>query len=252
MSDDKRANRTRILLILFIILLPAALWLGREFLTGGLIMGMRAVDAADMAILTPIYTIILLFLWNYMQKHGAPRWLVVIFLVFGFMFIYGQGIHVTGNAINTYATEVNDYKDQMPKDLYDLIFFLDERLSHLILFVAVTGLIGCWYVWDQLALAPPLMPRPLLILIPMGVLYGVTKAYAVIEARMVWIIFPIVLVLMGMWLWYWRRSRQSLIAYGRHRPFTTFVAVLVFVAIAGMVIWWLYWGGFPQPSEVGL
>jgi hypothetical protein len=252
MSDDKRAKRTRILLILFIILLPAALWLGREFLTGGLIMGMRAVDAADMAILTPIYIIILLFLWNYMEKHDAPRWLVVTFLVFAFIFLYGQAMHATGNAINTFATEVNDYKDQMPKDLYDLIFFLDERLSHLVLFVAVTGLIGCWFVWDQLALAPPLMPRLPLILIPMGLLYGMTKAYAVIEARMVWIIFPIVVVLMGMWLWYWRRSRRSLIKYAGHRPFTTFVAVMVFVAIAGMVFWWLYWGGFPQPSEVGL
>ena len=252
MSEERRDRRTRILLILVIILLPAALWLGREFLTGGLIMGMRAVDAADMVILAPLYVALLLFLWNYMQKHGAPRWLVVVFLVLAFLFLYGHAMHATGNAINTYATEVNDYKDQIPKDLYDLIFFLDERLSHLVLFVAVTGLIGCWFVWDQFALAPPLMPRLPLILIPMGLLYGVTKAYAVIEARMVWIIFPIVLVLLGMWLWYWRRSRRSLIRYAGHRPFTTFVAVMVFVAVTGMVIWWLYWGGFPQPSEVGL
>lgn len=252
MPDSPRAKRTRILLIAFLVLLPAALWLGREYLSGWLIAGMPAMNAADLVVLTPIYIAFLLTLWNTMQKYGAPRWLGASFLVLSMAFIYGQGMHTTGNAIDTFATEVSDYREILPKDLYSLSFFLDGRLSYLVLFAAVVGLVGCWYAWNQGALAPPLLPELPLILIPIGLLYGVTMAYAVLEAGMVWIIIPIVLLLMWMWLWFWRRSGRSLGGYAGHRPFTIFVAVMTLVAVAVLIGWGLYFGGFPQPSEVGL
>ncbi|MGB3715684.1 MAG: hypothetical protein WA996_14745, partial [Candidatus Promineifilaceae bacterium] len=68
-------------------------------------------------------------------------------------------MHVTGNAINTFATEVRDYRALLPDDLYRLIYFLDEQLSHAILFAAITGLIACWLIFDRLALAQPILPQ---------------------------------------------------------------------------------------------
>ncbi|MFC2026248.1 hypothetical protein ACFLUC_03535, partial [Chloroflexota bacterium] len=233
-----------------LIALPILLFIGREFVFGRLIGYMRVVDAADMAILTPIYIFLMLYLANYMSNAGAPKSLLVTFLVFAFVFIFGQAMHATGNSINTFATEVRDYKPILPKDLYALIFFLDERLSHLVLFAAVTGLVGCWFVFDQLAIADPLIPRITVLIVLIGVIYGVTQAYAIIEARMVWIVFPMVLTLMGMWVWFWRKSNLPFRNFLTHRPFTTFVAIMSFTCIAAMILYGFYFGGFPQPSEM--
>ncbi|MFC2043534.1 hypothetical protein ACFLUA_05240 [Chloroflexota bacterium] len=253
MSEGKpEKKRFQYLLIIFIVLVPIAMWIGREFAFGKLIGYMRAQDAADIAILSPIYLAIILYLGYYVHKHQAPWALVITFIVFGFVFMYGQSMHATANTINTFATEVRDYKEILPKDLYALIFFLDERLSHFILFLGITGLIGCWLVFDQLAIAPPIFPKVPLLIVGIGILFGVVMSYAIIEARMVWILFPIELILGGMWLWFWRRSGLSLRKFLGYRPFTTFVAILLVTTILAMLIWGLYFGGYPQPSEMGL
>jgi len=161
-------------------------------------------------------------------------------------------MHATANAINTFATEVRDYRDILPDDLYRLIYFLDEELSHVLLFVAVTGLIGCWLIFDRLALARPILPQSGVLVVGLGLLWGVVKAYGHIEARTVWLMFPIVVVLMALWLYLWRRSLLSLKDYFWDRPFTTFVAVMLLFGLLAMIFWGLIFNGFPQPSELGL
>lgn len=159
-------------------------------------------------------------------------------------------MHATANAIDTFATEVRDYRHMMPEDLYQLIFFLDERLSHWLLFGTVTGLIACWLIFDRMAIASPILPRNLLLLLILGIIYGIVKAYGLIEARAVPLVIPMFIILMGLWFWYWRRSALSLTEYLRHRPFTTFVAIMSIFAVVTMVVWGIVFNGFPQPSEI--
>lgn len=249
LSAEQKPRSPRRLLIL-IGVLPVLLWIGREFVLGRTIWYFRAADVADMAILGPLLMGILLYLWFYMQKHGAPTRLLVVFALFMIAFMWSHALHAAANAIDTFATEVRDYRHVIPEDLYQLIFFIDERLSHWLLFAFTTGLIACWLIFDRMDIASPIMPRNLLFLLALGIIYGIVKAYGLIEARVVLMIVPITIVLLGLWFWYWRRSRLSLSEYLRHRPFTTFVAILSIFAVLTMVGWGLIFNGFPQPSEI--
>jgi hypothetical protein len=57
-----------------------------------------------------------------------------------FILILGYGIHLAANAINVYITELNDYKDLILEEVYNLIFFYDEFLGHLFIFLGFIGL----------------------------------------------------------------------------------------------------------------
>jgi hypothetical protein len=250
-NETRRGGFNRRLLIL-VLILPIFLVVGREIARGELIAGMRAVDFADMVLLAPLYAAILIFLWYYMWKHQAPQLLLVAFAISGILFMYGHSMHFTGNAINTFATEVRDYRDLLPDDLYRLIYFLDEQLSHAILFTAITGLLACWLIFDRLALAPPILPQNTILIVTLGVLWGIVKAYGHIEARTVWLMFPIVVVLMTLWLYLWRVSAMPLRKYFWDRPFTTFVAIVLIFGFVAMIAWGIIFNGYPQPSELGL
>ena len=120
------------------------------------------------------------------------------------------------------------------------------------LFVAITGLLICWFVYDRLALAPPIMPGHPLLLLVVGVVFGVVLAYSLIEARSLWLLFPMMIILAGLWLWFWRRSALPIRKYLTERPFTTFVAILVIATLVLTIGYGLIYGGFPQPSEMFL
>ena len=212
----------------------------------------RVNDLADMAIMAPIYIAVLMYLWLHMLRRNAPIRYLVVFLAFTFLFVYGHSMHVTANAINTYSTEVRDYKDIIPPDTYALIFFLDERLSHFLLFVAMTGLICSWFIFDRSAIASPLLPGNRFFLVIIGSVYGFLTGFSLIEAQMAILAVPMVLIMLGMWFWYWRASDLSVGEYIWDRPFTTLVIVIAFSTVVMMAVYALIFDGFPQPSEIGL
>lgn len=77
-------------------------------------------------------------------------------------------------------------------------------------------------------------------------------AISVIEARMVLLGIPVILLLAVLWILYWRRSKQRLGVFVVERPFTGFVAVMVISCLLFFLVWGLIFGGFPQPSEMGI
>jgi hypothetical protein len=245
-ENEKKTNPHRLLLL--ILLLPVAAYLFREFVTTSTIWYFRIVDLADLVILTPIYIAVILYLSFNMARSGAPYSLQLMFLIFAFVFITGQAMHFTANSINTYSTEVNDYQSVIPPDTYTLIYFLDEKLSHYILFVAITGLLICWFVFDRLAVAAPIMPGHPLLLLVVGVVLAVVLAYSLIEARAVWLLMPMMTILTGLWLWFWRRSGLPFGKYLTDRPLTTFVGILVIATSILTLGYGLVYSGYPQPS----
>ena len=250
-SKPKKRRRVNWFLILLIVS-PFALLIAREISRGGLIGYMRVADVGDLLILSPLYAVILIYLLFYMARYQAPAWLQVVFMSFAFLFIFGQSMHLTANAINTYATEVNDYKEILPQDLYTLIFDLDERLSHWILLAAAIGLIGAWFVYDRQLISPPVFPENLILVVLLGGIWGIVLALSVIEARMVFLSIPVIFLLAALWILYWRRSGQSLGDYVTRRPFTGFVAIFIIFSLTFYLVYGILNQGFPQPSELGL
>jgi hypothetical protein len=253
MSEKKQeSKRNTRLLLAVILILPFFLLIGREIAWGQTIGYFRVVDLADLFILAPLYTAILLYLWFRMQSYDAPRWLLLFFIIFVIIFMYGHAVHFTGNSLNTYISEVNDYKDQMPADVYDMIFYLDEEFSHILLFIGSTGLIAGWLMFDQLVKEPPVLPENVIFIAILAILYGIVQAYAIIEAQTVALAPLIILTLGGIWVWLWRKSGLGIWPFFRSRPFTMLVAIMLFGFISAIVVWGLIFQGFPQPSEMGL
>ena len=248
-ENPKAKKKSTSYLIILIAVLPILLWIGREIVHHRTIWYFRAADLADLIILAPLYLLILLFLFIYMWRYKAPTSLMITFIVFCFVFMYGHSMHFTANSINTFITEVRNYREILPADTYALVFFLDERLSHLILFAAVVGLIACWFIFDRMKLAPPVLPGNLPILIILGAAYGIVQAYALIEARMVYLTIPIFLIIMGLWIYLWRRSDLAFGKFVVDRPFTTFVTVMLITSVLAVGIYGLIFNEFPQPSE---
>jgi len=161
-------------------------------------------------------------------------------------------MHSTAISFNTFATEVRDYKEVLPDDLYTLIYDLDERLSHWISMSGAIGLISVWFIFDRQRLSPPLVPSNLILVVLIGSIWGMIMAIAVIEAQIVVIAIPIILFLAALWKWYWRRSKQSLADFAVQRPFTGIVAILIIFSLTFFLVWGLLNGGFLQLSELGL
>lgn len=250
MADSGNKRKWSIGLFIAVLgLIPFVLWFGSELGRGGTIWYFRVNDLADFLIMAPIYIGVLTYLFYHMAKSKASTKLLLVFLAFIYLFVYGHAMHFTGNSINTYSTEVQNYKEIIPPDTYALIFFLDERLSHFLLFVAATGLICMWFIFDRAKLAPPLLPDNRFLIFALGIVYGFLTGFSLIEARMVIMAIPMVLVMTGLWLWYWRRSGLSLGAYFSDRPFTTMVIIVAISTVVMMGGWGIYFDGFPQPSE---
>ena len=247
-NEKKQAIPIKFLLLAF--LLPLVLLAGRQLITGRTLWYLRVADLLDMVVLAPLYLVILLSLWFYMLRYGAPHRLLALFIVFAFVFIYGHAMHVTANAINTYSTEIKAYKDVLPPDVYALIFFLDERLSHLILSVGSIGLMASWLGFDQMVRQRPLLPRNQFVLWGMGAIYGTVQTYSFVEAQMVGWVGVVVGVLTAVVLWYWRRSKLTLWSFLFQRPYTTFLVAMILFFLLTTIGYGLFFNGFPQPSEL--
>jgi len=72
-EDGAKKHGVNRILIVIVVALPLFLLVGRELARGELIYYMRAVDFADIFILAPLYTAILIFLWNYMWLHSPTK-----------------------------------------------------------------------------------------------------------------------------------------------------------------------------------
>lgn len=104
------------------------------------------------------------------QSEGKGKrrvnWFLILLIVAPFALLVGRA----ANAINTFATEVRDYKEILPDDLYTLIFDLDDRLSHWILLAASIGLFGSWFIYDRMLISPPVFPKNRILIVLVGVI----------------------------------------------------------------------------------
>ena len=88
------------------------------------------------------------------------------------LFLYGTGLHVA-NVIELSSREQNGVDSG---DVYDLVYFLDEGLSHYLQFVPLFFVIGWFVVYDR-----PGRLRHASLAVFFGVAHGVERAIGIIE-----------------------------------------------------------------------
>ena len=161
-------------------------------------------------------------------------------LLLALVWTQGQGMHLASNSIGHQVAE--GARGTLP----DLIHFYDEQLSHYIWYLAVALLPGylLLVMWRDRGLASP--ERPFAVL-PAALLFGLVLGISSIEAAVVPMVLPVFVLtaLLGVYLY---RSASRL----RGVELFAFTEASVLVALAVMLAWGAYYGGWPEPSDVGL
>lgn len=223
-------------LLAWFTLFPILITLVTELNKSQIIWRFRIVDLVDLVVLAPFYGVVLYALITIDTPSGLPTKASVGCLI---LFLYGHAMHVTANTINTYLTEVRDYREIVPDDAYDLIYFLDEDLSHLLIFGGLLALLMIMCAYEVRAdAANPLWPVTVL-----GVIEGATLAIAMIEAAKPYLPFASAIVSLAVLTHFnqgiWPQTPLS--------RYTLWMALGLLVTPVAYV---LVFGSLTQPSEL--
>lgn len=248
-KTDHTARVQSISLWVFVLLPILAVVIGEAFKTR-LIWYFRLVEIIDLLFLSPFYLVMLLFFTLTIFSGQRPGKLFPVALGLMGLTLYGQAMHLTGNAINTFSTEIRHYLQQIPSDMYQLIYFLDENLGHWIFYAGMFGSLGVWMVAErpESALPGPVGKTPTLA----GAFFGLSYAVAVIESSQAWLGFLAAGWLLGCSFWSSRRHGMGWRLRWRQSTWVQFGLAAALLLILGELAYAGWVGGFIQPSQFGL
>ena len=241
-------------LMLFTLAVTLATLVGEAFKTR-LIGYMRFADLEELAVNSLFYLIALVLLGDLFVEGRAPRWLRMAFAALTITFILGHGLHIAANSVNTFSTEIRDYKAILPADMYALLYFFDENLSHLFIYISRYGLFACLLILEAQYLAsmetarlPAKRTLWVWLGLAMGILYGLWEAIVFLEGQKLYLAPFLMAGLGGIWIWQWRRSKQPFGAFFRNGPMTAFCVGLLVIPL-GLILWVVLTGGWCEPSQ---
>jgi hypothetical protein len=154
-------------------------------------------------------------------------------------------MHLAANSIDNLIEGLASRQviDIQTTDIYQLTYFLDEHLSHYLWQIGVVGLAALLIYQDW--------KRPFgiatlwWVVILGGLIYGFTLFCIFLEGQTVTMGLPFVVIITLLGL-IWGRKLLA------HKPVLAFFFISCLIATVFFVGWGLYWGGFPQFSDVGL
>jgi hypothetical protein len=200
-----------------------------------------ALDLLTPLILIPIYWL----MFKYASGKPASLAEELAFLAVAVFWILGHGMHLAANSINNLAGKLARSReiDILGTNIYNLTYFYDERLSHYLWHVGILGMIGLlvYREWR----APAGVRTVWWATLVAGVIYGFTYFCIFLEGQTVLLGLPFALIITLLTL-LWGRKRMT------KQPLLAFFFVSCLLATILFIGWGLYWGGFPEFSEVGL
>lgn len=225
-------------------LIPPIIVLATEANKTVLIGYMRIVDFVDLSVMAPFFLVITLAIHSviYSKKLGSPESWASLALI-GIL-LYGHSMHLTANSINTYSTEIKDYGNILPQDTYALIYFLDERLGHWLLYFGFFGVLSLW-TWSC-----DLVTEKWTSLLVCGLLFGISYGVVLIESSQVWLAPVFVTLLFGSSIISAKKRAQSFIFLLKANPIAQFTAMAAVGILIGMGVYFLITGGFVEPSKL--
>ncbi|MFP3976241.1 MAG: hypothetical protein ACLFVK_08490 [Dehalococcoidia bacterium] len=186
---------------------------------------------------TPLVVIPLYWLL-FREATGAQQGKIhiIAFILLAALWVEGQGMHLSANSIaGLLGTQSGTVRD--------LAHFYDEVLSHYLWHVAIMGLSVLLMLSARVSSTASDVRWALVA--PSAILYGLTYFLAVNEGGTVPLGLPAA-VLIPLWVII---SKRQIV---RTHDLVAFFTAGYGVAIILFLGWYVYWGGFPQFSEVGL
>ena len=200
-----------------------------------------AIDLLTPLVLIPIYWVFFRDASN--KRSSLPE--EIAFVALAVFWVEGQGMHLSANSISNLIVNLSHDLtiDITGTDIYSLTYFFDEHLSHTLWHIGVLGLAALliYREWRQ----PVGEVTAWRAAIPGGILYGFTYFAIFLEGQTLALGLPFAFLLVLITLIWGRRKLNG-------QPLLSFFFVTCLVAALFFSVWGLYWGGFPQFSEVGL
>lgn len=240
-------NTKKLSLFLWLLtLIPPLIVLTTEMNKTVLVGYMRIVDFIDLLVMAPFFLVMTLAIHSviYSEKPtNRDAWLSLAFIG---ILLYGHAMHMTANSINTYSTEIKDYRSILPDDTYTLIYFLDEQLGHWLLYAGLFGLLGLW-TWSCDILIPNWSS-----LLVSGFIFGISYGVVLIESSQIWMAIPIIMLLISSSFFASRKQVQHFLYLIKSNPMAQFTFMTAIGILVGMSIYFMATGGFIEPSQYGL
>ncbi len=201
-------------------------------------------DVLDL--LTPLVLIPLYWLmFRYAASGESPLAEEIAFMVLSAVWVLGHGMHLAANSINNLAEGLAKQGglDITGTDIYTLTYFLDEHLSHYLWHIGILGLAALliYREWRR----PAGVKTTWWATILSGFIYGFTSFCIFLEGQTVPLGLPVTFIIILLTL-IWGRGKLA------QQPILSFFFVSCTVSALLLIGWGLFWGGFPQFSEVGL
>ncbi len=200
-----------------------------------------ALDILTPLVLIPIYW--LLFKSASSRQPGQGE--EMTFIMLSAVWVFGHGMHLAANSIDNLIEGLakNGTVDVTGTGIYQLTYFFDEHLSHYLWHIAILGLAALiiYREWRQ----PAGVKTTWWASGAASFLYGITLFLIFLEGQTVPLGLPAV-VIMALVTLIWGRKRIA------QQPLLAFFGIACCLAVLLFVGWGLYWGGFPQLSDVGL
>jgi hypothetical protein len=234
------------LLLWSLTLIPILIVVTTEANKTVLIGYMRIVDFIDLSVMAPFFLVITLAIHSAIFSENYGNKMVWGSLVLIGILLYGHSMHMTANSINTYSTEIKNYKDIIPVDTYALIYFLDEQLGHWLLYFGLFGVLGVW-TWSC-----KIESTKLTSLLLCGSMFGISYGVVLVESSQVWLAPIFVIWLLGSSLFSAKQRNQRFLALVNTNPIAQFTSSAAIGILIGMSVYFLITGGFVEPSKYGL
>ena len=188
----------------------------------------------------PVASLLFFYLYWYLKSRVNEKqlkeYLDLLFITAFSFFLSGYTIHFVGNDLNNLLNEH-----------VELAYLYDEIIGHIL---AYFGAIGMFLIFVYLQYKAPLEKRisslDFVVLISLSVLFGLFSAYGVIEGQTPYIGYgfdPLFAIVM-----YWIIHRKNI--EFRQVPVILFVTVTAIVTFIIMIVYGIYFWGWPQPSEL--
>lgn len=240
-------NTKKLSLFLWLLtLIPPLIILTTEMNKTVLVGYMRIVDFIDLLVMAPFFLVMTLAIHSVIYSEKPTNRNAWLSLAFIGMLLYGHAMHTTANSINTYSTEIKDYRSILPDDTYALIYFLDEQLGHWLLYAGLFGLLGLWTWSCNISISRWSS------LLACGLLFGISYGVVLIESSQIWLAPIFVILLISSSLLAARKQAKRFVFFVKTNPMAQFSIMTSVGIIVGMSVYFLATGGFIEPSKYGL
>ena len=232
-----------ILSMTFLIMLPRAI---SEFLfrrtSFRMVWVFRVIDVFDIILQTISYFALAIYIFvRCIPRDGYREHLICMVLTS--LLIGGHMMHFAANALDMHYKEVLyvDTENAMPESAYTLLHFLDEYLSHIILFTSMILLMTLGVISEigreNGARNLDLLDRILIIFssLILGVALGLTAVESSIPVYMI----VLSVANLGVIIWFYReRARDSISKY----PFSLYVVILLTLIVVSDAVYCMLFG----------